>query len=120
MFASIEQRISNALGGVARTCTLDGAMRSEFQNLILQNTALENIFKQAVLGYPVAPSGLSDENLKVAEAINASYTPPMVAGCKTNSNIEDLLTTIQKRMERNGKRNESALENWRIAIKLLR
>lgn len=56
LFLKIEQRINSSIDNMARTCGLQGSVRQEFVQLLTDNSTLENVYKQAVLGTPVDPS----------------------------------------------------------------
>jgi len=70
--------------------------------LLQQNQALENIFKQAVLGTPNAPTNLSPENIMVADAINLEYIPTSTEACKDQTGTQEGIAKIQAKIEKEG------------------
>lgn len=120
IFYMIEQRINDAIATTARQCQLDGAARDGLIQLRVDNTTMENIFKQAVLDTPASTEGLSEENARIANAINTNYTSDKTAACKDASekDIEQMVTRFQNAITFKGKKNESSLENWKVAIAL--
>ncbi len=70
IFTQIEQQIATVISIVTSSCNLDDATQAGFTALLQENRTLENIYKQAALGTPSEPTGLSPSNIAVAKAIN--------------------------------------------------
>lgn len=75
IFSQVEKKISLAITTAVNSCNLDDSLKEEFKNLLLQNHNLETLYKQAALGAPGYPTGLTETNTKLAEAINVGYNP---------------------------------------------
>jgi hypothetical protein len=70
IFTQAEKKITSSLMSITNQCNLTDSVKADYTSLLQQNQILENIYKQAALGRPVVPTGLSDENARVALAIN--------------------------------------------------
>lgn len=106
LFNQVEKRITGALGTATNKCNLSESVKSGFVSLLQENQALENIFKQAALGTPAVPTGLSTENIRVANAINTGYIPPATESCKDQNNLQDPIALFMNKIESNGRKNE--------------
>ncbi len=118
IFAQMSDRISNTISNISLRCTLDDPIRSSLSTLLSANQTLENIYKQAVLGVPVIPTGLSPANTALAEAINTGYVPTATAWCKDSNNIEESIAKIMKSLEYLGSKNQNVWADWQKAILL--
>mgnify|MGYP003440802658 FL=1 len=116
LFVQTEKKITGAISNMANSCSLTDGFKEQFKKLLQENQALENIFKQAALGVPADPTGLSEENLKIAQAINANYNPTATDGCKDMNGLEEGMEKIMKWIEKIWKKNEGVLTDWKKAI----
>lgn len=116
LFNQIEKKITGALATATTTCNLSDSIKSQFIVLLQENQALENIFKQAALGTPASPTGLSEENVIIADAINTGYIPTATESCKDQNGTQDPIAKIQASIEKIGTTNESWLTDWKKAI----
>lgn len=107
LFNQIEKKITGALATATATCNLSDSIKSQFIVLLQENQALENIFKQAALGTPASPTGLSEENVIIADAINTGYIPTATESCKDQNGTQDPIAKIQASIEKIGTTNES-------------
>ena len=74
------------------------------------------LFNQAALGTPASPTGLSEENVIIADAINTGYIPTATESCKDQNGTQDPIAKIQASIEKIGTTNESWLTDWKKAI----
>jgi hypothetical protein len=107
-FAQIEQQIATGISSVTSSCNLDDATQAGFMALLQENRTLENIYKQAALGTPSEPTGLSDANIAVAKAINTGYIPTATEACESTQgkSFDEVMTKLTETIEFNGKSNE--------------
>jgi hypothetical protein len=118
LFTQIERKIVGALSVASNQCNLSPSIKSWFTVLLQQNQALENIFKQAVLGTPNAPTNLSPENIMVADAINLEYIPTSTEACKDQTGTQEGIAKIQAKIEKEGFGSEKWIQEWKKAIAL--
>lgn len=116
LFTQTEKKITGAISNMANTCNLNDDIKWEFKTLLIENQALENIFKQAALGVPSNPIGLSEKNIELANAINANYNPTATEWCKDQNGLEEGMAKIMKWIEKIWQKNDSALADWKKAI----
>lgn len=108
IFIQIDAQINSGLASVTRSCNLESTTEAGFVGLLRENHTLENIFKQAAMGTPTAPSGLSDKNLLIAKAINTGYIPTATEACETTQgkSFDEVITKLTQLVEGNGVKNE--------------
>ncbi len=94
LFNQIERKIIAQLSAATSKCNLSDDVKSGFTSLLQENQALENIYKQAALGTPAVPTGLSPANLDIANAINKGYVPTATATCKDQNDTQDPIAKI--------------------------
>jgi hypothetical protein len=77
IWSSVETKITNAISTIAsRSCDISPTLKASLTSLLQANQTLANVYKQAALGIPVTPTGLSPSNMAIADAINTAYIPP--------------------------------------------
>ena len=123
IFTQAEKKITSSLMSITNQCNLTDSVKADYTSLLQQNQILENIYKQAALGRPVVPTGLSDENARVALAINIWYVPTATEWCKdrkqwTGESTEEIIQKILALLEFGGKDNESVMIDWKRGIAL--
>lgn len=121
IFNQTEKKITNSLMSITNQCNLTDSVKSEFTTLLQENQILEDVYKQAALGTPIVPSGLSEENIKVAEAINGWYVPTATEWCKDKKqslgdSLEEIVQKTLAMMEWNGKNSEWVMVDWKRGI----
>lgn len=99
LFNQTEKKITAALAAATSKCNLSDEVKSGFMSLLQENQALENIYKQAALGTPAVPTGLSPANILVADAINKGYIPTATAACKDQNGTQDPIAKMTTAIE---------------------
>lgn len=99
LFNQIEKKITASLAVATGKCNLSDEVKSGFTSLLKENHVLENIYKQAALGTPAVPTGLSPDNILVADAINIGYIPTATASCNDQNGTQDPIAKLEKAIE---------------------
>ena len=120
LFNKIEKKITASLAVATGKCNLSDEVKSGFTSLLKENHILENIYKQAALGAPAVPTGLSPDNILVADAINIGYIPTATVSCKDQNGTQDPIAKLEKAIEWIGTTNEAWLSDWKKAITMFR
>lgn len=120
MFNQIEKKITGAISSAANSCNLNDSAQEKFKSMLIANHALEDVFKSAALGIPTNPTGFSEKNLKIAEAISSGYLPTSTEGCKDLNGLEEGMSKIMEGIEKIWKKNDGVLTDWKKAIAMFK
>jgi hypothetical protein len=120
IFIQMDAQINAGLASVTRSCNLDSTTEAWFVWLLRENHTLENIFKQAALGTPVTPTGLSVPNLAIAQAINKWYIPTATEACESlqGKSFDDVIDKFTQLIEGNWLKSEWLWIDWKKGIAL--